>query len=63
MEIEDIPQPAKMETEVMLRCAHCKRPLYVETIVEERDEHGVLVETGRHHEGNSHPTCNCRKEQ
>ncbi len=63
-DLDTAPQPRKVETEIVARCAHCKAPLYVETIVEElHSKSGELVEVGRTTVGDSHPTCCCRREE
>jgi hypothetical protein len=58
--------PRRIETTVEARCAHCKKILYVETVVEERDGDTTRMrETSRTAEGVPDAlvcSCNARRE-
>ncbi len=58
-ELDTAPQPRRVVTEVVARCANCKRPLYAETIAEELIG-GELVELERSDSG-ALVTCPCRE--
>jgi hypothetical protein len=42
-----IQPPRRVETTIEARCAYCKKILYIEEVIEERDADDALVETGR----------------
>jgi hypothetical protein len=59
-----VVQPRRVETEMVARCARCKAPLYVESILEERQGE-ELVETGRVVQGTTEALaagCPCAEE-
>ena len=58
-----IQPPRRVETDIEMRCAHCKAVLYIEKFVDENRK-GVLVETQHTAEGQAmRPVCSCRKEK